>query len=361
MNKRLIVISLLLILISISCEKDIPLKNGSTFTDEDGPTPYYLEIPDGFTEHRIPESNLLSKEGIALGKMLFYEPLLSRNQNISCGSCHIQENAFTNPKRLSVGTNGEESSMHSMALFNLAWQPHYFWNGREKTLENQALKPVVNPLEMDMTWPEVESRLNNHTEYPKLFLDAFGTEVIDSILVTRAIAQFEYTLVSADSKWDSYLRNEVDLSPLEEKGRLLFVGLQKGTGDCTHCHSDINPNIGDFVMRNNGLDSDIALKSGYSEVTGLSRDVGKFKTPSLRNLAFSAPYMHDGRFESLRDVLDFYSEGVHFNLTVDPLMEFATDGGVDLSEESKDALIAFLLTMSDSNFLTNPEFADPNK
>lgn len=359
---RLFSITLLITAILIgSCEKDLPLKSGGTYINEDGPTPYYLIIPTGFTEHRILESNLLTEEGIELGRKLFYEPLLSRNRNISCGSCHIQENAFTDPLSLSIGTNGEESSMHSMALFNLAWQPHYFWDGRVKTLETQALKPVINPLEMDMTWPEVESRLNNHPEYPDLFAKAFGTDVIDSTLITRAIAQFEYTLVSSDSKWDRYLKDEVSLSPLEEKGRQLFVGLEKGTGDCTHCHSDINPHVGDFIVRNNGLDSDQDLKPGYFNVSGLQRDFGKFKTPSLRNLAYTAPYMHDGRFQTLRDVLDFYSEGVHFNRTVDPLMEFANEGGVELSEESKDALIAFLLTMTDSSLVKNPDFSDPNK
>jgi cytochrome c peroxidase len=361
MSKRVLYIGFIIGYFFSSCEKDIPLSNGTTFTDGNGPSPYYLAIPDGFGEYRIPESNLLTKEGVELGRRLFYEPLLSRNKNVSCGTCHKQANAFTDPLKLSLGTNGDESAMHSMALFNLAWQPHYFWNGREKTLEGQALKPVVNPLEMDMTWPEVESRLNSHSEYPGLFQEALGTDVIDSNLVTSAIAQFEYTIVSADSKWDRYLRNEVELSPMEEKGRKLFVGLESGTGDCTHCHSDINPHIGDFFMRNNGLDSDEDLKSGFSEVTGLSRDFGKFKTPSLRNLAFSAPYMHDGRFENLRDVLDFYSEEVHFNRTVDPLMEFANEGGVQLSEDSKDALIAFLLTMSDSSLVTNPDYSDPNK
>lgn len=342
-----------------ACEKDLPIGTNGTFHEKNGATPYYLEIPDRFPEYSIPENNLLTEEGIALGKRLFYERLLSRNRNVSCGSCHRQENAFTDPRRKSIGTNGEESSMHSMALFNLAWQPHFFWDGRSPSLERQALDPVVNPLEMDMTWPEVESRLNNHPEYPELFFEAFGTDIIDSTLVAKAIAQFEYTIISANSKWDRYQRGEVNLTPIEAEGLRIFKGLKKGEGDCTHCHSDINPHVGDFVMRNNGLDSDSELKPGFADVTGQARDYGKFKTPSLRNLAFTAPYMHDGRFESLRDVLDFYSEEVHFNRTVDPLMEFASEGGVELSEESKDALIAFLLTLSDSSLISNPDFARP--
>lgn len=358
---RFLVLVSCLNLVLVSCEKDVTIVGGKTFSEKDGATPYYIEIPDGFPEYLIPESNLPTVEGIELGRKLFYDPILSRNNNISCGSCHQQEHGFSDPKRLSIGTNNEESEFHSMSIVNLAWQPRFFWNGRENSLEKQALAPVVNPLEMDMTWPEVEQRLNTHAVYPKLFLEAFGSEVIDSSLVTQAIAQFEYTIISANSKWDRYRRNEIELSPLEEKGRQIFTSLEKHNGDCTHCHSDIDPLVGDFVMRNNGLDSDADLKPGYSSVTELDRDFGKFKTPSLRNLAFTAPYMHDGRFETLRDVLDFYSRGVHFNRTVDPLMEYANEGGVDMSEESKDALIAFLLTLTDSTLISNPAFSDPNK
>lgn len=361
MNKRCSKYLFFISAILISCKKDIPMAGGISVSGKNSATPYYIQIPNRFPEHLIPETNLPTVEGIELGRKLFYDPILSRNRNISCSSCHKQENGFSDSNQFSIGTNNERSEFHSMSIVNLAWQPRFFWNGRANSLEKQALAPVVNPLEMDMTWPEVEQRLNTHDLYPNLFFEAFGTDIIDSTLVTRAIAQFEYTIISANSKWDRYLRNEVQLTPLEEKGRQVFTSLEKHNGDCFHCHSDVDPFVGDFVMRNNGIDSDSDLKPGFFSVTGLERDYGKFKTPSLRNLAFTAPYMHDGRFETLREVLDFYSEGVHFNRTVDPLMEFANEGGVDLSEENKDALIAFLLTLTDSSLITNPAFSDPNK
>ena len=341
-----------------SCVKDEFKDDGFISDPKTGPKPFYLSKPDQFIDYTISPDNPLTVEGVALGRQLFYDPILSRNRNVSCASCHKQENAFSDPSKLSEGTHGELSSRHSMALFNLAWQPLFFWDGRAPSLEQQAFGPVANPLEMDMTWPEVEDRLNDHETYPALFEAAFGSDNIDSNMVAYAIAQFEYTLVSADSKYDRVQRGEESFTRLEEAGALIF---DNETSDCFHCHNKADGQFGSFEMRNNGLDNDIDLNPGYLDVTGRALDFGKFKTPSLRNLAFTAPYMHDGRFETLEEVIEFYSTGLHVNQTVVPFMKQAFQGGVQLDEKDQEALVAFLLTLSDSSLLTNPDFSDPNK
>lgn len=339
------------------CAKD-ELESSDLIRDNlSGPRPYFLKVPEGFPDYFLDEENRLSHEGIALGRRLFYDPILSRNNNISCGSCHKQENAFSDPGKKSIGTHGEETGFHSMPLFNIAWMDRFFWDGRAPSREIQALKPVTNPLEMDMTWQEAVERLKKHEEYPALFEKAFGTGEIDSMLVARALVQFEMTIVSANSKFDRYNRGEAEFTPLESMGYDIFASFDRG--DCTHCHLLQNPQLADNSFHNNGLDAEEDLKPGLYNVTGIAQDYGKFKTPSLRNLAFTAPYMHDGRFATLEEVVNFYSSGVHKNSTVDPLMEFAHQGGVQLDSLEKKALIAFLLTLSDSSLITHPAFSDP--
>lgn len=343
-----------------ACSKDPIIGNNGLLNDNPkGPTPYYLKIPPNFPDYFLDEDKRLTEEGIALGRMLFYDPILSRNKNVSCASCHKQENAFSDPRPKSVGTHGDETKFHSMPLANIAWMDQFFWDGRAPTREAQALQPVVNPVEMDMTWPEAVERLQNHPEYPHLFKAAFGTDRIDSNLVTQALVQFEMTIVSADSKFDRYLRGETTLTPTEDSGYTAFLDL--GGGDCIHCHHPTNPHFADNTFHNNGLDSQDKVLSGLMAVTGNAEDEGKFKTPSLRNLAFTAPYMHDGRFETLEEVLDFYSTGVNHYPTVDPKMEFSHVGGVHLSPDQKRQIIAFLLTLTDSSVVKNPAYADPFK
>jgi len=325
--------------------------------DASGPRPYFLKVPEGFPDYFLDEQNRLSYEGIELGRRLFYDPILSRNNNISCGSCHIQEYAFSDPRKKSIGTHGDETGFHSMPLFNIAWMDRFFWDGRAPTREAQALKPVVSHAEMDMKWTEVAERLKKHPEYPRLFKKAFGDAEIDSSLVTKALVQFEMTIVSANSKFDRFLRGETELTPMENLGYEVFSSFARG--DCTHCHLLQNPQLADNSFHNNGLDKDGEVKPGLYNVTGIMQDYGKFKTPSLRNLAFTAPYMHDGRFATLEQVINFYSSGVHTNSTVDPLMQFAFQGGVQLDTVEKQAIIAFLLTLTDSSLVTNPAYSNP--
>ncbi|WP_406968028.1 cytochrome-c peroxidase [Flavisericum labens] len=327
------------------------------------PTPSPLDIPQLFEDNIlspvIPVDNLQTVEGIALGKKLFFDPILSVNKTQACADCHVPQNAFTDPDRFSDGVNGSLGNRNSMPLFNLAWNydENFFWDGSAFSLEHQAFDPVRDHNEMASSWPEVEQKLQQHTEYSNLFEKAFGTQKIDSNLVTKAIAQFERTLISSNSKFDKFLLGETNLTSEELNGFNVFM--DENRGDCFHCHgSDKNPLWTDNLFHNNGLDETFT-DLGLGAVTGDPADNGKFKSPSLRNLAFTAPYMHDGRFETLEDVINHYSEGLKNSNTIDPLMKKVAQGGVGLSEKDKSDLKAFLLSLSDYEFINNSAFSNP--
>ena len=328
------------------------------------PTEVGLEIPEIFDlllpAPLIPANNPQTVEGIALGRELFYEPLLSGDGTQACADCHFAENAFTDPDRFSTGIDGSIGDRNAMPVFNVAWNfnEKFFWDGRAISLEDQAFGPVVNPIEMNNTWPNAVASLQATDKYPDLFLQAFGTATIDSVLVTNAIAQFERTLISGNSRFDKHLLGELLLTDSELNGFNIFMDETKG--DCFHCHgSDANPLWTDNVFHNNGLDSSFE-DIGLGDVTNDPLDYGKFKSPSLRNLAYTAPYMHDGRFATLDDVINHYSEGLVYSETIDPLMKTVADGGVHLSAEDKEDLKAFLLSLSEPEFTTNPDFQNPN-
>ncbi len=323
-------------------------------------TPNPLQIPELFANNilspAIPLDNPQTLEGIALGKRLFFDPILSVDDSQSCADCHAPQNAFTDISRFSDGVDGIFGSRNSMPLFNLAWHydERFFWDGNTFGLEHQAFIPVTDPIEMKNTWPEVEQKLQQHPTYPELFERAFGTSKIDSNLVTKAIAQFERTLISAESKFDKFLLGEAQLTPEEQNGFDVFM--DEARGDCFHCHgSDKNPLWTDNQFHNNGLDETFA-DPGLGAVTGDPADNGKFRSPSLRNLAFTAPYMHDGRFATLEEVIDHYSEGLKNSSTIDPLMKKVAQGGVGLTVKDKADLKAFLLALSDHEFIANPNF-----
>jgi cytochrome c peroxidase len=324
------------------------------------PVPYNLEIPILFAEKLIapiiPANNPLTEEGVALGKKLFFDSILSGDGSQSCASCHNPKKAFTDQQQFSDGIQGKFGKRNAMPLFNLAWNfdERFAWDGKEFGLEEQALEPVSNPIEMHANWKKVADRLQQNKAYPNLFFKAFGTSKIDSILVTKAIAQFERTLISGNSKFDQFLREETTLTPEEQNGFDVFMDEAKG--DCFHCHgSDNNPLWTDNKFHNNGLDATFQ-DIGLAEVTGNPNDNGKFKSPSIRNLAFTAPYMHDGRFTTLEEVIAHYSEGLKKSATIDPLMKNVNKGGVQLSTRDKTDLKAFLLTLSDNDFNSNTAF-----
>ncbi|MGB0146029.1 MAG: cytochrome-c peroxidase [Flavobacteriaceae bacterium] len=331
--------------------------------DEPSPymaTPANLDVPDLFANSilppQIPNDNPLTVEGIALGKTLFYDPILSANNTQACASCHLPSQAFSDPNPFSVGIDGSLGTRNSMPLFNLAWHDRgpLNWDGSARNLEEQIFEPVTNPIEMANTWPNAVQSLQNSGIYPELFDAAFGTTQIDSVMVSKAIAQFVRTLISGNSKFDRHLLGLEELSQEEARGLNIF--LDETRGDCFHCHGNPgNPLWTDNRFHNNGLDAFFEDR-GLGAVTGDPRDDGLFRTPSLRNLSFTAPYMHDGRFSTLDEVIDHYSEGLVYSETISPLMKSVADGGVQLTAEEKSDLKAFLLSLSDESFLTNPDY-----
>jgi cytochrome c peroxidase len=299
---------------------------------------------------------------------LFYDNLLSRDNTVSCASCHLQEKGFSDPNIFSVGVDGLVGTRQSMALINMGWQQFFFWDGRVSTLEEQIFHPVRDPVEMDNTWSEVETRLSNHEKYPLMFHKAYGEPGVDSVKAVKAIAQFLRTLNSYESKFDLIYKftygipmspqEQIDfqeVTPEELAGFDVFMSLNGG--DCLHCH--IGPLMQVQIFSNNGLDETFT-DLGLGGITGNSTDMGRFKVPTLRNIGYTAPYMHDGRFQTLEEVIDHYSHGVVFSPTIDTNMEFVDVGGVQLSQLEKDLLLAFLLTLNDEKFITNPKFSNPH-
>jgi cytochrome c peroxidase len=323
------------------CEGDGPTASGAG-----GPRPYRLELPSYFPQPLLPADNPLTVEGVELGRHLFFDPVLSIDSTVACASCHLPEVAFSDDERFSEGVAGR-TGRNSMPTVNLLWAERFFWDGRAPSLEAQALQPVADPVEMGENWDNVVQKLGRHPEYPALFEQAFGAGPITKEKAARAIAQFERTLLSYGSRFDRFVAGEIELSPLEREGFTLF---NSERSDCFHCHGSFLAT--DNLFHNNGLDL-VPADSGLAAVSGRAADLGKFKTPSLRNVAFTAPYMHDGRFETLEEVVDFYGSGIQVGVTTDPLLIIAADQrrGAPFSEAEKRALVAFMKTMSDPDFL----------
>lgn len=366
MNIRLIVISIFIVIFSACCrEDDNKPKVKEPPTSNYDPTPYSLQLPPHFSllpEPHIPEDNPLTLEGVELGKKLFFEKKLSKNNLMSCGSCHKPQFAFNDKgNALSTGVEGLPGIRNAMPLFNLAWVPvqgsQFNWHGSAESLEEQAFEPVRNPLEMNESWANVVDKLQADESYPNLFFQAFGTRTIDSVLVVKAIAQFERTLISGNSRYDNFLKRTFgapvdgpELTAQEQRGFDLFV--DEGKGDCTHCHGfQSNVLMTNNRFLNNGLDA--MPDSGLAEVTKDPDDFGKFRVPSVRNLLFTAPYMHDGRFTTLEEVVDFYADSIQMNSTnIDPTMLKTRS----LTQQERRDLVAFLEAMTDSSFVENPAF-----
>ena len=328
-------------------------------------TPYPFKKMKAFTRMPVSEENPVTVEGAELGRYLFYDTRLSVNESFSCGSCHIQKYAFADEeKRFSTGVHGDTMKRNTPGLFNLAWYPQMFWDGRSPSIEDQVFHPVRAHDEMDLDWNIAAKRIRKDKFYRKQFKIVFGTSKIDSTHIAFAIAQFERTLVSHDSRFDKAIRGELFLTKEEYKGFELMNDQTKG--DCLHCHTtDANAVGTTGKMSNNGLDAASINQqfadNGFGDFTGKIEDNGKFKIPSLRNLLFTAPYMHDGRFKTLEEVLEFYSSGVKRSHSIDSKMEFVRKGGAQLTQYEKDCILAFLKTMSDSTFVKNPEFSNPFK
>ncbi len=304
-----------------------------------------LTIPQGFPQPVYTFSNNpLTTDGFKLGRKLFHDPVLSRDNSISCESCHQQFAAFAHlDHAVSHGIDNQFGRRNAPALFNLIWHPHFMWDGGINHIEVQPIAPITNPIEMDETLANVVQKLRSHAEYPLLFKKAFGTDSITAPLMLKALAQFMGMLNSYNSKYDKYMRGQASLSPDEQNGLNLF------RSRCANCHAE--PLFTDFSFRNNGLD-DVFADSGRAHITSLPEDIGKFKVPSLRNVALSRPYMHDGRFQTLSQCIDHYRFHVKPSPTLDPLL---TDG-ISLTETEKHYLLQFLNTLTDYEFINDPRF-----
>lgn len=336
----------MLVFIFKSCDKVEPTWGPALSVE--APRPPYFPPMD------IPDDNPLTKQGIKLGRFLFYEKMLSGDNTQACADCHLAEAAFSDPEQFSTGIDGLQGNRQSMAIINLGWNPNFFWDGRSATLEEQVLDPVENPIEMHENWTNAMGELLETQLYRRLFMQAYNTDDVDSTHAAKAMASFLRTLVSGNSKYDQAAIGRYVMTPEEADGRDIFTTER---GDCFHCHGGIL--FTDHELRNNGLDPSHEADSGYYLTSGDTEDIGKFKVPTLRNIEFSAPYMHDGRFQTLDEVIDFYSEGLVYSETVDPLMKHVDDGGINMTPEEKANLKAFLLLLSDEEFINNPDFKKP--
>jgi len=333
------------------------------------PTAYDLQLPSNFPQNpSIPADNPLTVQGVELGRHLFYEKALSVDNTLACASCHRQELAFTDGRARALGVGGAQHARSSMALNNLLWEDKLTWDGASTTLEQQARVPLENPIEMHQPLTAGVARLQGIPKYAGLFEQAFPGKGITEENTLKALAQFERTLISGNSRFDRYRRgNRTLLSSDELRGLQLFVTHPDGRvrgGNCNDCHAgDLQT---DHAFRNNGLDATLT-DLGLGAVTGRASDNGKFRVPSLRNIELTAPYMHDGRFATLEEVLDHYNEHVARNSpNVDPLLLNATNdpsqnptSPLGLTATEKRQIVAFLKTLTDSAFVRDPRFAAP--
>ncbi|MBK7344467.1 MAG: c-type cytochrome [Saprospiraceae bacterium] len=373
----------------IACEKDIApdqdqLDNqvlAATLNLPDDPflyafpsLPDYLTVPQILAQDNTPAENPITDWGATLGRVLFYDKQLSINQTISCASCHKQAIGFSDESELSEGFNGGQTGRHSMSLIQAGYYPngHFFWDERAATLEDQVLMPIQDGVEMGLTLDTLVARLSATSYYPILFKRAFGDAMINSERISRGLAQFVRSIISYRSKYDigrstfPALFNGQGEEPFpnftaeENRGKEIFFLPPPAGAGCATCHGTDN-----FVApgpRNNGLDSD-PTDLGVGGFYNQPQLEAKFKVPSLRNVALTAPYMHDGRFATLEEVIGHYSEGIQNHPTLDPplvrpngLPEF-----FNFSQEQRNALIAFLHTLTDQSVVTEEKWTNPFK
>lgn len=372
--KKIVFVLFSIFLLAASCGDDpIPYQ----------PTPYNLQIPSFFpTNLNIPSDNPLTVEGIELGRHLFYEPKLSGylgtnpDSMMSCGTCHIQENNFkvglNNPRfpnGRTYGLSGAYTPHNMMPLVNVVFNHEgYFWNGyihpnnnnpNHRTLEDIVSMGIIAPHEMNSTIEKTIAALKTVPKYPIMFEKAFGTSEITIERVEKAIAQFVRTLVSGNSKFDRYMKGLETLTSSELNGYILFT-TEEGA-DCFHCHGgNGTPLFTTNLFYNNALSNVFDDPRDRFAVTGNTLDRGAYRAPTLRNIAVSAPYMHDGRFMTLDEVLEFYNSGLVYSPYVSTLMHKLDQGGMLLTPTQLADLKAFLLTLTDHQFLTNPKFSNPN-
>ncbi len=354
------IILLLTLTAVVSCKKDT-IEPVITVIEHDT-TPYeldysYLPAPNLSTD------NPLTVQGVKLGRMLFYEKKLSDDNTLACAGCHVQADGFSDVRQFSIGTAELEGTRQAMGVINMAWNENgFFWDGRADLVRDQSLMPIENPLEMNETLENAIAKLEGTQMYKDQFKRAFGSEEITAEKMSLAMEQFMNSIVSVNSKFDKEFLGEVEFTESEQRGKDLFYleytpGFPDESGaDCAHCHSGFNFQNNEYM--NNGLDETFA-DMGYYEFTEAEEDRGKFKVPTLRNIALTPPYMHDGRFETLEEVLNHYNTGINNSPTVDPAILNTMATVLALTDQDIQDLIAFLNTLTDEEFITNPEYSDP--
>jgi len=344
MNAYRFSIAPLLALIMIGCADVV----GTVPTGHEKPA----EIPRNFPAVIAPDDNPFTPRKAELGRYLFHDKRLSGDYSVSCASCHQQEHGFSDGgNAVSRGFEGRAGARNAMSLTNVAYNRSYFWDGGVATLEQQALAPIIHPAEMNMRTDTLMARLAAEPIYAALFRSAWGDTGITIDRVTKSIATFERRLVSGDAPFDAWLRGDsTAISGSAARGYGLFFGEK---GDCFHCHASFN--FTDNSFRSNGLRPSGSDEGRYA-LTGNERDRGKFRVPTLRNIAVTAPYMHDGSFRTLQEVVRHYADGAALHQNQDPLIR-----PLDLSADDERDLIEFLESLTDRKFLADTTLGNPWK
>ncbi len=330
-----------------------------------------IDVPDFFNlqpnteQDNTPNNNPVTDWGATLGRVLFYDKILSANNTISCSSCHLQSAGFSDPEQFSIGFEGGLTGRNSMGISNAKHYEngHFFWDERAETLEDQVLMPIQDDVEMGLTLTEMVEKIEEQPYYPVLFEQVYGDESVTPERVSLALSQFVRSIVSYQSKYDEgrvQVNNPEQDFPnftdIENLGKDIFFS---GRGDCARCHtSDLF--VGD-APRNNGLDA-VLTDLGLGAVTGNANDNGKFKVGSLRNIELTGPYMHDGRFETLEEVVEHYDSGVQASATLDNRLRQRNSNQprrLNLTENEKAALVAFMKTLTDQTLAEEEKFSDP--
>lgn len=336
----------LLLLVVAACQKDESASSGEV----------RFSTPANFPAATYNFSNNeLSKEGFELGRRLFYDPIFSRDSTIACADCHISFSAFSHVDHAtSHGIDGLLGKRNAPAVQNMAWRTSFFWDGGVPNLDLVPLNAIQNAVEMDETPANVVRKLNRHPEYPQLFKKVFLTQdTINGAAMLKALSQFMVMLISANSRYDKFVRSETGgtLNADETAGLSLFK--QK----CATCHAtDL---FTDQTFRNNGILNDFSLDAGRNLISTFPEDMGKFAVPSLRNVEKTAPYMHNGKFKTLESVLEHYASGVKDTPTLDPILKQNGQLGIALTSLEKQQIIAFLKTLTDTDFLRDVRFQKP--
>ncbi|MFN5418417.1 MAG: cytochrome-c peroxidase [Flavobacteriia bacterium] len=331
-------VPLVLLLLFASCKKDMVVEPYEDFK---------MEYPSYFPEPVYKfENNTQTKSRFELGRKLFYDPILSSDGVISCATCHAQGHAFADHNvKFSIGVDGQYGKRNSPSITNLAWYPAFMWDGGVNHIEVFSVAPITNPLEMNETMANIVAKINADTQYKLLFKEIYQVDYITDQVILRALTQYMAMIVSANSKYDDYRKGLATFNQDEMDGLTLFQD------KCASCHKE--PLFTDFTYQNNGLDSDFA-DLGRGNITLNAADNGKFKVPSLRNVTLTYPYMHDGRYQNLNQVLDHYSSGIIHSSTLSNLIS----GNMNLTTSEKSKIIIFLETLSDYSLLNNFELSE---